>query len=224
VWSESSQREIEYFVCDDLDALLYIANMGAIPLHIWSSRIDHLQNPDFCIIDLDPKKAPFRDVLTLARATHALCDEIGLPNYVKTTGSTGLHVLVPLGRQCTFEQSRMLGQLIARVLEVEHADIATTARHMASRKGRVYIDYLQNRHGQLIVAPYCVRPLPGAPVSAPLEWREVNARLEPRKWTIRNLPRRLARKRSDPMLPLLHDTPDLVGALARLAERLQASS
>jgi bifunctional non-homologous end joining protein LigD len=223
VWSESSQREIEYFVCDDVDTLMYIANMGAIPLHIWSSRVEHLQNPDFCIIDLDPKEAPFRDVLTLARATHSLCEEIGLPNYVKTTGSTGLHVLIPLGRQCTFEQSRMLGHLIARVLEAEHRDIATTARHMASRKGRVYLDYLQNRHGQLIVAPYCVRPLPTAPVSAPLEWREVNARLKPQKWTIRNLPRRLARKSHDPMLPLLQDKPDLVAALSRLSERLQSS-
>jgi bifunctional non-homologous end joining protein LigD len=121
---------------------------------------------------------------------------------------------------CTFEQSRMLGQLIARVLEAEHKEIATTARHMASRKGRVYLDYLQNRNGQLIVAPYCVRPFPGAPVSAPLEWKEVNKRLTPRKWTIRNLPKRLKRQPIDPMIALLEDKPDLVGALERLAQRL----
>ena len=221
VWSGSSEREIEYFVCDDEDALVYIANMGAILLHVWPSRVESIQNPDFCIVDLDPKGAPFAHVVKLARAVKTLCDEIGLESFVKTTGSTGLHVLVPLGGQCTFDQSRMLGQLIARIIEAEHPDIATTLRNPASRGGRVYLDFLQNRHGQLLVAPYSVRPLPGAPTSAPLEWSEVNGRLTAQRFNIKNLPTRLRRKKRDPMLALLEVKPDLVGALAALAAKLE---
>ncbi|MFQ5599674.1 MAG: DNA ligase D [Candidatus Krumholzibacteriia bacterium] len=221
VWSGSSEREIEYLVCNDEESLLYIVNMGSIPLHIWPSRADTIQSPDWCILDLDPKGAPFAHVVELAKAIRALCEEIGLETFVKTTGSTGLHILLPLGGQCTFEQSRMLGQLISRIIEADHPDISTTARNMVARKGRVYLDYLQNRHGQLLVAPYSVRPLPGAPVSAPLEWSEVNARLTPQKFTIRNLPARLKRKKKDPLRALLDARPDLVSALARLAARLE---
>ncbi len=220
VWSDSSEREIEYFVCDSEEALLYIANMGAIPLHVWPSRVQTLQHPDWCILDLDPKTAPFAHVVTLARAIYALCEEIGLPSFVKTTGSTGLHVLIPLGGQCTFDQSRQLGQLIARHIESQHASIATTLRNPALRAGRVYLDTLQNRHGQLLVAPYSLRPLPGAPASAPLTWKEVGARLGPRQFTLRNMPARLARQHRDPLLLVLDAKPDLVSALAALAQRL----
>jgi bifunctional non-homologous end joining protein LigD len=114
----------------------------------------------------------------------------------------------------------MLGQLVSRLIATEHAEIATIARTMSARKGRVYLDFLQNRHGQLIVAPYSVRPFPGAPVSAPLEWREVTMKLTPQQFTIRNLPERLARRKDDPLRPVLEARPDLVGALARLAERI----
>ena len=217
IWSGHSEREIKYIVCDDLDTLLYIANSGAIPLHLWSSRAETIQHPDWCILDLDPKGAPFQDVVTLAKAIHKVCKEIALPAYVKTSGSTGLHVLLPLGGQCTYEQSRLLGHLIAKVIESRHGDIATTARHIPSRKGRVYLDYLQNRRGQLLVAPYSVRPLPGAPVSAPLDWREVTGKLDPQKYTVNNMPTRLKRKKRDPVLPVLKKDPDLVGALEALA-------
>jgi bifunctional non-homologous end joining protein LigD len=197
--------------------LVYIINSGAIPLHLWSSRTGSIPNPDWCIMDLDPKGAPFAHVVKLARAIHRLCDRIGLENYAKTSGSTGLHVLIPLGGLCTYEQSRTLGHLIARVIEREHGDISTTARVIAARKGKVYLDFLQNRHGQLLVSPYCVRPLPGAPVSAPLEWKEVNSKLSPRKFTIKNMPGRLARKKKDPLLPVLTVKPDLVSALGELS-------
>jgi bifunctional non-homologous end joining protein LigD len=191
--------------------------MGTIPVHVWPSRTETIQRPDWCIVDLDPKGAPFEHVILLAREIHSLCEEIGLPNYVKTTGSSGLHVLIPLGAQCTFEQSRLLGHLIARIIESKHREISTTERSLDNRKGRVYLDYLQNRHGQLIVAPYSVRPLPGAPVSAPLAWSEVGKRLEPRKYTIRNLGARLSRRKEDPLLPVLTDRPDLLAALDRLS-------
>jgi bifunctional non-homologous end joining protein LigD len=138
---------------------------------------------------------------------------------VKTSGSTGIHVLVPLGGQCTYEQSRTLGEVLARAIEKRLPEIATTERVISKREGRVYLDYLQNGHGKLLVGPYSVRPLPGAPVSTPLSWSEVTARLDPSKFTIRTVPARLKRKRADPLLGVLSDRPDLPRALARLAER-----
>src|SRR5437867_3225644 len=111
IWSEDSQRDLDYFVCDNESSLLYIANMAAILLHVWSSRVATLETPDWCILDLDPKEAPFTDVVTVAKAVRALCDDIDLPTGIKTSGSTGLHVLIPLGRQVTYEQSRTLGEI-----------------------------------------------------------------------------------------------------------------
>jgi bifunctional non-homologous end joining protein LigD len=220
MWSEHAQREIDYFVCDDVESLLYVVNLGSIPLHTWSSRVATLARPDWCILDLDPKGAPFEDVVTLARAIHELCGEIGLPSFPKTSGSTGLHVLVPLGRQCSYEQSRSLGELLARVICEDHGEIATTARAVGSRGGRVYVDYLQNGHGRLLVSPFSVRPLPGAPVSTPLLWKEVRPGLDPKAFTIRTLLPRLRRLKQDPLRPVLEASPDLGAALDQLAARL----
>jgi bifunctional non-homologous end joining protein LigD len=224
VWSEHSQRDIHYFICEDEDALVYLINLGTIPLHVWCSSASDLAHPDWCILDLDPKGAPWTNVVRCARAIYDLCDAIELPTYVKTSGSTGLHVLIPLGRQCTYEQSRNLAGLIARVIEQEHLDLATTQRTIDRRGGRVYLDWLQNRHGQLLVAPLSVRPLPGAPVSMPLAWREVTPRLDHRRFTIQNARRRLEKLSSDPVLPVLSIRPDLIGALERLSERLPPAS
>ena len=220
IWSEDSQRELDYFVCDDTASLEYIANMAAIPLHVWSSRVETLATPDWCILDLDPKGAPFTDVVAVARALRALCEEISLPTYVKTSGSSGLHVLVPLGRQVTYEQSRTLGGLLARVVAAELPEIATVTRQVSRRGGKVYLDYVQNGHGRLLVAPFSVRPLPGAPVSMPLEWREVTPKLDIRKFTIRTAPVRLKKLKGDPLLGVMEEKPDLMGALERLHGRL----
>jgi len=120
VWSEGSERELSYFVAEDLESRLYVINMGTIPLHVWSSRIASLAQPDWCILDLDPKEASFTDVVEIACTIHDLCEEIGLPSFAKTSGSTGIHVLVPLGRQLTYEQSRTMAQLPLRpVLDLE---------------------------------------------------------------------------------------------------------
>lgn len=222
IWSEETQREIRYFVCDDEESLLYIANLGSIPLHIWASRAGSLELPDWCVIDLDPKEAPFSDVIRTALALHRVCDSIGLPNYVKTTGKTGLHILLPLGRQCTYEQSRMLGELLARCVLRELHDIATITRHVTKRGDKVYLDYLQNRHGQTIVAPFSVRPLPGATVSMPLLWEEVNDALDPRAFTIRTAIERMERFGEDPVSPVLEAKSDLVKVLDHLG-RVMAS-
>jgi bifunctional non-homologous end joining protein LigD len=221
IWAEDTQREIRYFVADDIETLTLLANLGTIPLHMWLSRIGSLEQPDICVIDLDPKEAPFRDVVTCAIVLKKLCDEIGMPAYVKTTGKSGLHILLPLGRQFTYEQSRMLGQLLAEVMLREVGDIATLTRHIQSRGDKVYLDFLQNRHGQLIVTPYSVRPLPVAPVSMPLLWDEVNSDLDPRNYTIRNAVERMNALGKDPVLPVLEQKIDLAAILGRLAAILK---
>jgi bifunctional non-homologous end joining protein LigD len=218
MWSEATQREIDYFVADDVPSLLYLANLAAIPLHVWLSRVGSLELPDWCVIDLDPKGAPFSDVVRIAQAVHALCAEIGLPHYAKTSGSTGIHVLIPLARQLTYEQSRSLGELLSRVVVARLPEIATVVRAVQRRDGKVYLDYMQNAHGQLIVAPFSVRPLPGAPVSMPITWEEVNEDLDLKAFTIKTALERM-RKVGDPMAPVLTDKPDLLSALTALQER-----
>ncbi|HMA24922.1 MAG TPA: DNA ligase D, partial [Gemmatimonadaceae bacterium] len=140
IWSEDSQRDVRYFVCDSVEALLYVANLGSIPMHIWNSRVGSLEQPDWCVIDLDPKEAPFSDVVRTAIAMRELCESIGLPSYVKTTGKTGLHILIPLGRQVTYAQCRALGELLARVVLRELGEIATITRHVTKRGDKVYLD------------------------------------------------------------------------------------
>jgi len=220
IWSEDTQREIAYFLCDNVESLLYIINMGTIPLHVWGSRIGTLEQPDWCILDLDPKEAPFVHVVKIARATKALCDDLELPCFIKTSGSTGLHVLLPLGRQCTYEQARTLGGLLARVMAAELPDIATITRQVEKRGAKVYLDYVQNGHGRLLVAPFSARPLPGAPVSMPLQWSEVTPKLDIKKFTLKTAPARLQRLEEDPLRPVLELKPDLVATLERLNARL----
>jgi bifunctional non-homologous end joining protein LigD len=220
MWSEDTQREIDYFICDDVASLLYVINLGSIPLHLWASRTPTLEKPDWCVLDLDPKGAPFEHVVELALAGRELCGKIDLPVMIKTTGSSGLHLMIPLGRQCTHEQSRTLGELLARCMVDQLPTIATLARQVSRRNGKVYVDYLQNGSGKLIVAPFSARPLPGAPVSVPLIWREVNKKLNIRAHTIKTVPERMRKLRTDPLAEVLELAPDLVGALERLMGEL----
>jgi bifunctional non-homologous end joining protein LigD len=221
MWSEHSQREIDYFVCDDLESLLYLINLGSIPIHMWMSRASRLQQPDWTLLDLDPKKASFAKVIEVANAIHDLCEEIELPSYVKTTGSTGLHIMIPLGKKCTYEQSRSLSSLIGHVICREIPKVATMTRHIESRGDKVYIDWLQNRHGQLMVSPLSVRPLDGAPVSMMLDWSEVRPGLDPRQWTIANALERLQSMDRDPVRDVLEVTPDLPKVLDALKAHVQ---
>jgi bifunctional non-homologous end joining protein LigD len=168
-------------------------------------------------MDLDPKEAPFADVVRCALILRDICESIGLPSYVKTTGKTGLHILLPLPQGCTYAQSRMLGEVLARVALLQLNDIATITRHVTKRGDKVYLDYLQNRHGQTIVAPFSVRPLPGATVSMPLQWSEVNETLDPKAFTIRTAFERMETLGADPVVPVLDDSPDLNAVLQKLA-------
>jgi bifunctional non-homologous end joining protein LigD len=220
MFSSETGKETRFIICNDPATLRYVANLGSIPLHVWSSRVTSLQAPDWTILDLDPKGAPFSQVVTIARAIHELCEELGLPSYCKTSGKTGLHVLVPLGAQVTYEQGRELALLLARIVCDSHPELATLTRVIDKRGGRVYVDCLQNGHGKLLVAPLCVRPEPGAPVSTPLAWSEVKEGLDPKAFTIKTVPARLAAQPIAPWAGLLDEAADLLVALERLGDKL----
>ncbi|WP_420440646.1 DNA ligase D [Candidatus Palauibacter sp.] len=228
IWSEGSERNIHYFIADDPATLVFVANLGAIPLHVWASRIGSLDRPDWCLLDLDPKHkrddeevyAPFGDVVEVARTIGELCEEIGLPSYPKTSGSSGIHVMIPLGGQLDYEQSRTLALLLAKTVAAEIPGRATIVRNPAGRDGKIYIDYVQNGRGRLVVAPYSVRPRAGATVSAPLRWAEVGEGLSMEDFTIRTMPGRARDLDADPLLGVLSDEPDLMAALDALQRKL----
>jgi len=211
-------EDTEYFLCNEKDALLYVINLGCIPLHVWSARHQTIEYPDWVILDLDPKEAPWRDVLAVARRIHAMLQPLDVPHFLKTSGQAGLHVMIPLGARLTHEEAKSFGELLARLVVAELPDIATVARSLGSRGGKVYVDFLQNGTGKLIAAPYSVRPRPGAPVSTPLSWRELTARLDPARYTIRSVPPRVA-KGGDPLLAVLDGGIDVVEVLERLHAR-----
>ncbi|HYG62583.1 MAG TPA: DNA ligase D [Thermoanaerobaculia bacterium] len=214
---EGSGRAIDYFLCDDEASLLFLVNLGAIPFHVWASRALSLDRPDWCILDLDPKGAPFANVVRIALAIRELCAAIELPSFIKTSGGSGLHVLLPMGRQLDHGQVRQLAELLAGVIAGRLPEIATTARAISKRRGRVYVDALQNGRGKLLVAPLSVRPLPGATVSTPLRWEEVGPDLDVRRFTIRSVPERLRGQEEDPLLPVLGQVPDLARSLELLS-------
>src|SRR5438552_1482477 len=218
IWSEDTQRDIQYFVANDVETLVYLVNLGTIPLHIWMSRIDDLTKPDWCLIDLDPKDAPFEDVITLAKTMRKVCEEVEMPAFVKTTGKSGLHIMLPLGRHMTYDQCLKFAMLFARLVTDRHPDIATTQRTISKREGKAYVDAVQNRPGQLMVAAYSVRPSPGAPVSMPIEWDEVNAKLRNSNFTIANGRKRMEKLGHDPVIKVLELKPTLMGVLERLNE------
>lgn len=216
------RRNVEnrFLLCNDRATLLYLANLAAIELHPWSSRCGSLDAPDWAILDLDPSADSFFNVVRIARALGKLLQGIGLRPYLKTSGSKGLHIYVPLAAGYTYDQARMFCEVVSRLVAFEHREIATVDRVKERRGGKVYLDFLQNRRGQTIVAPYVVRPVHGACVSAPLDWDELNSDLHPSQFTIQTLPARLER-RGDLFQPALYDKQDLLPAIHALNRTLE---
>ncbi len=220
VYSKDSERDIRFFVIDDAESLRYVANLGTIPIHLWSARVGSLEKPDWLVLDLDPKGAPFAHVIEVARALHELLEELGLPSHPKTSGQSGLHVLVPLGRRYTHDECKTFARLLATLVQQAKPEISTLARPLHARGGKVYVDWGQNGHGNTIVAPYSLRPVPGATASCPLRWSEVNARLDPARFTLRTLPKRFE-KMTDPLAGVLGRGVDMGAAVAAIEKRLQ---
>jgi bifunctional non-homologous end joining protein LigD len=174
VYSKSNDREIEYMLCQHEATLLYMANLGCIEINPWNSRKGSLEYPDYAILDIDPSdKNTFEEVIEVAQAAKAVIDEMGIPAYCKTSGSSGLHIYIPLAAQYTHDESRDFTKLLCYLVYDTLPGLTSMERQVDKRKGKIYLDFLQNRKGQTLAAPYCVRPKPGATVSAPLEWEEV---------------------------------------------------
>jgi bifunctional non-homologous end joining protein LigD len=223
VTSGHGERDIRYFVIDEPESLRYVANLGTIPLHVWSARVRALEQPDWLVIDLDPKGAPFKQVVQVAKIVKTILDELELASAVKTSGATGLHILLPMGQRYSDEETRTFARLLA-VLVVDAApEIATVARPIHARGGKVYVDFGQNGRGNTIVAPYSLRPLPGAPASCPLVWDEVNARLDPARFTMKTLPKRFA-SMPDPLRMVLGPGLEMASAIRRIERRMNGDA
>jgi bifunctional non-homologous end joining protein LigD len=213
------KKEVELFLLDDLDTLVYVANLGCIPLHILAARVGSLAAADFLTVDFDLNGQPLAHAITLARELRGLLDELGLVGLPKTSGQTGLHVLVPLGPGVNFDSARTLAELFGRLLVMRHPELATMERSKAKRPAKVYVDTGQTGTLRAIVSPYSVRAYRGARVSAPLTWDEVGFALDPARFNILSMPERIAAL-GDPMAALLAERPDLPRALQRLSTML----
>jgi len=206
----------DYVVCDDAATLVYLAEQDCITPHVWLSRVDHPDNPDLLIFDLDPSDGDFAPVRQAAYALRDLLSDLGLPVFLKTTGSRGLHVTIPLDRKAGFDPVRAFARDAAAYLAARDPKNLTVEHHKDKRRGRVYIDVMRNGYAQTAVAPYAVRARPGAPVAAPLDWDELkDPKLNARTYTIANVFRRLERKK-DPWAGIWRRAASLNEASQRL--------
>ncbi len=194
VHSESNNKDIDYLICNDKATLLYMANLGCIEINPWNSRIQTPENPDWLVIDLDPETIPFKEVVNAALQTRKFLDDLEIESYCKTSGATGLHVFIPLAGKYDYDIAKDFAQLVATSINELLPNTTSILRMPAKRKKKVYLDFLQNRRGQTLAAPYSVRPRPGAPVSTPLDWGEVNTRLDVSKFNIKTILKRLDKK------------------------------
>lgn len=176
-----------FLVCTNEAGLLYMANMGCIEMNPWNSRLAHPEHPDWCIIDLDPtEKNTFEQVIQVAQVTKAVLDTYHIPGYCKTSGSTGIHIYIPLQAKYTYDECQLFGKWIAAQVHAELPSFTSIERMTQNRRGKIYVDYLQNRPKATLAAPYSLRPKPGATVSMPLHWEEVKPGLRMQDFNIGN--------------------------------------
>ena len=207
-YTSESGSDKKFLVCTDEASLFYIATLGCIEMNPWHSRIQSPDNPDWCLIDLDPDNNSFDQVIETALLVKQVLDATKIPSYCKTSGSTGLHIFIPLGAKYSYEQSRILAELIVTTVHHEIPAYTSLERSPAKRKGKIYLDYLQNRQIQTVAAAYSLRPKPGAPVSTPLLWDEVKKGLSILDFTIYNIMDRL-KETGDLFKPVLENGIDL---------------
>ncbi|MCW4047231.1 MAG: non-homologous end-joining DNA ligase [Candidatus Bathyarchaeota archaeon] len=187
LYSETAKRDVHYILCNDLDTLIWLANLAAIEIHIPLSTVDHRDKPDFAFFDVDPEPpARYEDAAEVALLLKEKLDQLGLEPYVKTSGKKGLHVLIPIVREYTFRETRAFVHTVGKQLSKEHAMVVSEFSE-TKRPGKVFIDYLQNSHGRTMVCPYSVRVAPTATVSTPLDWSEVKKRIKPAEFNILNV-------------------------------------
>jgi bifunctional non-homologous end joining protein LigD len=192
VHSKSNYKEIEYIMCQNEASLIYMANLGCIEINPWNSRRNSLLNPDFTVIDIDPSdKNSFSEVVEVALVAKNILDRAKIEGHVKTSGSSGIHIYIPLGAKYTYEEARDFTKILCYFIQEELPDLTSMERNVKKRKGKIYLDFLQNRKGQTLAAPYCARPKPGATVSTPLQWNEVKPGLDMHEFNIQTVPERI---------------------------------
>ncbi len=216
--SEADGRDRHYLVGKDEATLLYMANLGCIEMNPWSSTVGKPDNPTFCIIDLDPDKNTFDQVIETAQLTKQLLDDMAVPSYCKTSGSTGLHIYIPLGNKYNYDQSKEFAHIIVTLIHAELPDYTSLERTVRARKGKMYLDFLQNRPHATIAAAYSVRPKPGATVSMPLHWDEVKKGLKISDFTLFNAIERM-HELGDIFKPVLGKGIDLKKVIDTLSKK-----
>lgn len=215
-YSESTDEMIQYMICNNEATLLYMANLGCIEMHPWHSRRQHPDHPDYCLIDLDPDKGnSFDQVMETAHVVKDFLDDLKVDCYCKTSGSTGLHIYIPLGAKYTYDESKQFAELVVGWVHQEMPAITSVERNPAKRKGKIYLDFLQNRQAQTAAAPYSLRPKPGMPVSTPLDWSEVKKGLTPTTYNATNILDRL-KSVGDLFTPVLDKGVDLKKIVKKL--------
>lgn len=217
IYSESNQKYIDYLLCNDEATLLYMANLGCIEFNPWNSTIRNIDKPDWAVIDLDPATNDFKAVVATALLVKEIMDELETDCYCKTSGATGLHIYIPLGAQYHYDTVKLFSQWIANEVVKRAPQTTSVSRAVHDRQNKIYIDFLQNRKGQTLASPYSVRPRPGATVSTPLEWGEVNKKLLPTQFTIKNVLRRFDQK-GDLWKPVLGKGANIALILKKLSE------
>lgn len=202
IYSASNKKNIKYLLCNNKASLLYLVNLGCIEINPWFSRTDKLDFPSYSVLDLDPENIGFDKVIETALTIKEILDEISVKSFCKTSGASGLHIYIPLKNKYPYEISKEFAYLIGKLTVNRLPTFTSLERNPAKRRRRVYLDYLQNRSGQTLVAPYSVRPRQGATVSTPLEWKEVKLGLDPKQFTIKNIVKRIKEK-GDIFKPIL---------------------
>jgi bifunctional non-homologous end joining protein LigD len=214
---EGGPREVDFPLVNSPEALLWMVQMHCIDMNAWYSRIDKPARPDYVVFDLDPPEEPdgFALAIEAAHLVRELLDELELPGYVKTSGADGIHVLAPIQRRATFDETYAFAEAASRLLEQRHPGTVTTAWRKEKRSG-VLLDHRQNGWGKTIASVYSVRPKPGAPVSTPLRWEELTPDVRPRQFTMEVALGRVA-ERGDIFAPVLDEPRPLGPAAKRLA-------
>jgi len=194
-----------------------MVSLGCIEINPWFSRVKSPDNPDYCVIDLDPDKQHFDQVIEVALAVKRVLDSINVPSFPKTSGSTGIHIYIPTNAKYTYEQTQLFARLVVGIVNQQLPDLTSLERTISARKGKMYLDFLQNRPGATIAGPYSLRPKAGATVSMPLDWKEVKPGLKMKDFTIFNTFERL-KKKGDLFKPVLDKGIDLEKAIKKAKE------
>jgi bifunctional non-homologous end joining protein LigD len=188
LYSPSVKQETNYVLCNDLDTLIWLGNQAALEIHTPLSRIDQIDNPDFCLFDIDPEPpATFQEGVEVALLLHETLEKLGLEAYVKTSGKKGLHVLVPVARRYTFGETRNFVHAVGRLLSKESAVVVSEFPD-TKKPSKVFVDYVQNSLGRTMVCPYSLRRTPNATVSTPIEWRDLKKTIKPAEFNIFSVP------------------------------------